>query len=65
MTVPAPSVDFCVGSILFTDIVGFTEFNDAVGDVAALGVLDQQTALVGAVLDERPNGRLVKELGDG
>mgnify|MGYP001814417148 FL=1 len=51
-------------TILFTDLVGFTEYTDACGDAAAVAVLDQQTAIARAALDQTP-GRLVKELGDG
>ncbi len=54
-----------VGSVLFTDLVGFTEFNDARGDAAAVDVLDRQRCLIDAVLDDHPSARLVKELGDG
>lgn len=51
------------GAVLFTDLVGFTEFTDARGDAAAVEVLDEQStiardALVGG-------GQIVKELGDG
>ena len=53
------------GSVLFTDLVGFTEYNDAVGDVEALRVLDEQRSLVDAQLDDRDDARLVKEIGDG
>ena len=52
-----------VGSILFTDLVGFTEFTDTNGDHAAVEVLDRQTAIVDAELGH--HGRVVKELGDG
>lgn len=51
-----------VGSILFTDLVGFTEFTDVNGDRAAVEVLDRQSALVAGQLGD---GRVVKELGDG
>jgi len=54
-----------VGSVLFTDLVGFTEFNDVSGDGAALRVLDQQRRMIDEVLDHHPGSRLVKELGDG
>jgi class 3 adenylate cyclase len=52
------------GAVLFTDLVGFTEFTDARGDAAAVEVLDEQStiardALAGGV------GQVVKELGDG
>jgi len=51
-------------TVLFTDLVGFTEFTDAFGDAAAVGVLDAQSAIAGrALVDAR--GRLVKEIGDG
>jgi class 3 adenylate cyclase len=52
------------GAVLFTDLVGFTEFTASVGDAAALAVLDVQSAIVDAVLSAR-GGRVVKELGDG
>lgn len=51
-------------TIMFTDLVGFTEYTDACGDAAALSVLDQQTAIARAALDHG-GGRIVKELGDG
>ena len=51
------------GTIVFTDIVGFTEFTAARGDAEAVALLDRQSRLVG---DALPTGaRLVKELGDG
>jgi len=53
------------GSILFTDLVGFTEFNDAVGDIAAVDVLDQQVAMARDILCGHGHARIVKELGDG
>lgn len=53
------------GAILFTDLVGFTEFNDAVGDTRALEVLDRQSAIAASVLESTDAGRVVKELGDG
>ena len=55
----------CVGSVVFTDLVGFTEFNDAAGDVRAVEVLDCQTQLAAQAVAGQPNGRVVKELGDG
>ena len=54
-----------VGSVLFTDLVGFTEFNDLRGDSAAVAVLDQQYEVLESVLGSHPGSRLVKELGDG
>lgn len=53
------------GSILFTDLVGFTEYTDAVGDVAAVRVLDAQRRLVDQHLHDHADSRVVKELGDG
>jgi class 3 adenylate cyclase len=51
-------------TVLFTDLVGFTEFTDCCGDAAAVQVLDAQSAIAcRALLDAR--GRLVKEIGDG
>ena len=58
-------LDTVVGSVVFTDLVGFTEFNGAAGDVAALAVLDTQTRLVHGVLGDCEGARLVKEIGDG
>jgi adenylate cyclase len=55
----------CVGSVLFTDLVGFTEFNEAVGDARAVEVLDCQTQLAAQALVGQPDSRVVKELGDG
>ena len=54
-----------VGSVLFTDLVGFTEFNDLRGDEAAVAVLDQQRRVIDSVLARHTDSRLVKELGDG
>lgn len=59
------AVDTTTGCVLFTDLVGFTEFNDTVGDRKALEVLDQQTELAQMVCAAHPGARLVKELGDG
>jgi adenylate cyclase len=51
------------GTIVFTDIVGFTEFTAARGDAEAVALLDLQACLVREAL---PDGaRVVKELGDG
>lgn len=55
----------CIGSVLFTDLVGFTEYNDAVGDIEAVEVLDRQTQLAAHAVAGRPDARVVKELGDG
>jgi len=51
-------------TVLFTDLVGFTEFTDAFGDAAAVEVLDAQSAIAGRALIGG-GGRLVKEIGDG
>jgi adenylate cyclase len=59
------SDDPTVGAALFTDLVGFTEYTDSVGDVAAVGVLDKQTEIAGSVLEAHADARIVKELGDG
>lgn len=53
------------GAILFTDLVGFTEFTDAHGDRAALEVLDRQVSIASEVLGPGSDHRIVKELGDG
>ena len=51
------------GTIVFTDIVGFTQLTDEHGDDLALSILERQEALVRRAL---PAGaRVVKELGDG
>jgi adenylate cyclase len=51
------------GTIVFTDIVGFTEFTATRGDTEALQLLATQDRLVQSAL---PDGaRIVKELGDG
>ena len=59
------AVETRLGSILFTDLVGFTEYTDAVGDAAALRVLDEQSAIVRSSLADSSDARVVKELGDG
>jgi adenylate cyclase len=61
----APVIDTRVGAVLFTDLVGFTEYTDTEGDVAALRVLERQTTLMGEITAARPDARIVKELGDG
>ncbi len=51
------------GAIVFTDLVGFTEFTALSGDAEALRLLTVQESIVRALL---PDGaRIVKELGDG
>lgn len=62
---PAPTLTATrTGAILFTDLVGFTEFTDARGDAAAVQVLDAQSAIAADALAD-VDGQLVKELGDG
>lgn len=53
------------GAILFTDLVGFTEFTECSGDRAALATLDHQSRVVEDVVGESDGARVVKELGDG
>lgn len=65
MIASATERDTCVGAVLFTDLVGFTEYNESEGDAAALAVLEQQTRMMTAALGGRPRARIVKELGDG
>ena len=51
------------GTIVFTDIVGFTDFTATRGDAEALQLLATQDRLVQSAL---PDGaRVVKEIGDG
>jgi class 3 adenylate cyclase len=54
-----------VGAVLFTDLVGFTEYTGVVGDESALTALDAQTDIVGAAIEGCDEARIVKELGDG
>jgi len=58
-------VESRIGAILFTDLVGFTEYTDACGDIAAVTLLDQQQVIVSNALVEFSDCRIVKELGDG
>ena len=51
------------GAVLFTDLVGFTEFTATQGDAEAVRLLGVQEAVVRAELP--PEARVVKELGDG
>ena len=51
------------GTIVFTDIVGFTEFTALQGDAEALALLTAHEDLVNRLLPE--GTRIVKELGDG
>jgi adenylate cyclase len=49
--------------VVFTDIVGFTEYTALRGDDEALALLSSQERLVEEALP--PGARVVKELGDG
>ncbi len=60
---PATTATTVCGVIVFTDLVGFTEFTAVSGDDAALALLAVQERLVSAALPE--DARVVKELGDG
>lgn len=60
-TAPAPRVT--QGTVVFTDLVGFTEYTALRGDEEALTLLSIQERLVREALP--PDARIVKELGDG
>ena len=51
------------GAIVFTDLVGFTEFTALSGDEAALALLAAQDRVVSETLPD--DAWIVKELGDG
>jgi adenylate cyclase len=51
------------GTVMFTDIVGFTEFNAIRGDAEAVELLSLQERIVKEELPD--DARIVKELGDG
>jgi adenylate cyclase len=51
------------GAVVFTDIVGFTEFTAEHGDTEALALLERQERVVRDTLPT--DARVVKELGDG
>jgi adenylate cyclase len=51
------------GAVVFTDLVGFTEFTAASGDDAAVHLLALQDDIVERLLPS--DARIVKELGDG
>ncbi len=63
MTMAAPSADTTEGTVVFTDIVGFTEYTAVRGDEEAVGLLAAQERIVHEALP--PEARIVKELGDG
>ena len=62
MAARAPA-EVAEGTLVFTDIVGFTEFTALRGDEEAIVLLSRQEALVREALPA--NARIVKELGDG
>lgn len=51
------------GAVVFTDLVGFTEYTATEGDDAALALLGVQDRVVHELLPDE--ARIVKELGDG
>lgn len=51
------------GAVVFTDLVGFTEFTASAGDDEALRLLGIQETIVRSLLPHE--ARIVKELGDG
>jgi len=58
-----PVTTTLTGTIVFTDIVGFTQLIDEHGDDLAMSLLERQEQLVLRTLPE--SARVVKELGDG
>lgn len=58
-----PVATTLAGTIVFTDIVGFTQLTDEHGDDLALTLLERQEQLVRRTLPA--TARVVKELGDG
>ena len=60
---PRADANVVEGTIVFTDLVGFTEFTATRGDAEALQLLAIQDRLVRSVLPG--TARIVKELGDG
>ena len=59
------ALDTHTGCVLFTDLVGFTAYNEARGDAAAVEVLEQQTRIAQSITGGFDGARIVKELGDG
>jgi adenylate cyclase len=58
-----PVTTTLTGTIVFTDIVGFTQLTDEHGDDLAMTLLERQELLVRRTLPD--TARVVKELGDG
>ncbi len=63
MMAEAPAANIAHGTIMFTDIVGFTEFNALRGDAEALEMLALQEQIVSDEIGG--DARIVKQLGDG
>jgi adenylate cyclase len=63
MTATSAPPSVVSGAVLFTDLVGFTEFTAVQGDRGAVELLGRQEEIVDAAMPE--GARLVKELGDG
>ena len=63
MAATAPPTKVRQGTVVFTDLVGFTEYTALRGDDEALALLSLQERLVRAALPAE--ARIVKELGDG
>jgi len=63
MTAEVRSPKVMRGTVVFTDIVGFTEYTALRGDEGAMELLSTQDRLVREALPE--GARIVKELGDG
>lgn len=59
----AAAIETREGTIVFTDLSGFTEFTALRGDAAALSLLEMQERLVREQMGD--SGRIVKNLGDG
>jgi adenylate cyclase len=58
-----PETEVIEGTIMFTDIVGFTEFTALRGDAEAVALLSLQETIVRQELSD--GSRIVKQLGDG
>lgn len=63
MAAAIPSPRAIQGTVLFTDVVGFTEYTALRGDEEALALLSLQERIIKEALP--PAARIVKELGDG
>ena len=59
----AAAANTIVGAVVFTDIVGFTEYTAVQGDERAIELLSVQEQIVRDALPA--DARIVKELGDG